>query len=123
MPFLNAEVLEILISNSSNYDVVIPSVRDERKASRPGKRQDTAKELHLHPLHALYRKTCRTPMRRAIERGDLRMVSFHEEVRVKYVTQAEIDGTDPEHLSFWNVNTPEELERAEQVSAQIAERE
>lgn len=113
MPFLNVALLRFLISVSSAHDVLVPSLHDPRKPERPDKRQDTAKKLNLHPLHALYRKTCLAPMRAAIGRNDLRMISFYEGLRVKIVEQTDIERFDPEHLSFWNVNTPEELNRAQ----------
>ncbi len=117
MPFLNPRLLEFLVTQATDYDVVIPSVhdarhrRDERKTERD-KKEDTAKKLNLHPLHAVYRKTCLPPLREKILQNDLRMISFHDAVRVRIVEQAEIDKFDPQHVSLWNVNTPEELERA-----------
>ncbi len=120
MPFLNVALLQFLVSLSTDCDVVIPSVRDERKAARKNDtaRQDTAKKLNLHPLHALYKKTCLPPMRDAILKSDLRMISFHDAVQVRVVEQTEIEKFDPQHLSCWNVNTPEELVRAEQLASQ-----
>lgn len=118
MPFLNAELLKFLISLSFDCDIVIPSAYDtkrrgdERKTGQGGK-ENTAKKLNLHPLHAVYRKTCLTPMREKILQNDLRMISFHDAVRVKIVEQTEIEKFDLQHFSFWNVNTPEELERAQ----------
>lgn len=118
MPFLNPTLIQELISFSSNYDIVIASAQD---AARQAKKiessgepaRETAKRFHLHPLHAAYRKTCLAPMRDAIARNDLRMISFHDRVRVRVVEQAEIEKIDPKLNSFRNVNTPEELERAE----------
>lgn len=115
MPFLNPDVLRFLISVSSESDVIIPSVPDERKAKDKAGRPDTAKRRDLHPLHAVYRKTCLESMRDAIARNDLRMIAFHDAVRVRVVEQAEFRDLDPQYSSFWNVNTPQELERAERV--------
>lgn len=120
MPFLNPALLRFLISRSSGHDIVIPSVRDESEPVLGGRaaRKDTAKQKSLHPLHAVYRKTCLTPMRDAIARGDLRMISFHESLRVRIVQQTEVVLLDPQFLSFWNVNTPDELARAERCLGQ-----
>lgn len=124
MPFLNPQLLEALISFSFGYDIVIPSVADPNKPKRELDRAqiETAKKLDLHPLHAVYRKTCLEPMRAAIMRNDLRMISFHENVRVRIVRAIEIDVFDPQHTSLWNVNTPQELARAETWLAQSNER-
>jgi molybdopterin-guanine dinucleotide biosynthesis protein A len=116
MPFLNPALLRFLISLSSDWDIVIPSVENENKPKKEGTRE-TAKRQNLHPLHAVYRKTCLEPMREAIERSDLRMISFHAAVRVNVVPQAEVERFDLQHLSFRNVNTPEELERATELLA------
>ena len=113
MPFLNPQALEFLISLSPDYDTVIPSVRDERKPDKLGSSANTAKKKSLHPLHAVYRKTCLAPMREAIVRNDLRMISFHDAVRVRIVEQSELQDVDPKFFSFWNVNTPQELQRAQ----------
>ncbi|MCC7162230.1 MAG: molybdenum cofactor guanylyltransferase [Anaerolineae bacterium] len=112
MPFLDHCVLKFLISLSPDYDIVIPSVRDGRHADKPGAAADTAKRKSLHPLHAVYRKSCLPPMRQAIAQNDLRMISFHDRVRVRIVEQIELESYDREFLSLWNVNTPQELERA-----------
>lgn len=112
MPFLKPEVLEFLISLSPGFDTIVPSVRDERKPDNPFKSGETARKKNLHPLHAVYRKTCLEPMREAVEKNDLRMISFYGAVRVRTVEQTELEPFDPDFLSFWNVNTPQELQRA-----------
>jgi molybdopterin-guanine dinucleotide biosynthesis protein A len=114
MPFLNTELVQFLIARSSDCDVIIPAAADNSRSDSGTGKRETAKKRNLHPLHALYRKTCLLPMRHAIENDDLRMISFHDAVRVDVVAQAEVERYDPQHLSFWNVNTTEELHRAEQ---------
>jgi molybdopterin-guanine dinucleotide biosynthesis protein A len=52
-------------------------------------------------------------MRDLLESGDLRIISFYPQVRVRYVEEREIDIFDSEHLSFFNINTPEDWRRAE----------
>ncbi len=114
MPFLNPALIQNLIALSSAYDMVIPSSDDgqggnrEENATLPM----TAKKRKLHPLHAVYRKTCLTPIRDALERNDFRMISFHDAVRVRVVSLSEIEKFDPQHISLWNINTPEEFARA-----------
>jgi len=118
MPFLNPALLEYLLGLAPGFDAVIPSVPDERKAQQKKDkgeaRPKTAKDFHLHPLHAVYAKTCLSAMEQAIRREDLRMISFHDAVRVRIVEASELDSRDPQRLSFWNVNTPGELARAEE---------
>jgi molybdopterin-guanine dinucleotide biosynthesis protein A len=46
----------------------------------------------------------------------MRVISFFPEVRVRWVDEAEIERYDPKHLSFFNVNTPADLEQARRLA-------
>ena len=48
----------------------------------------------------------------------MRVISFFPDVRVRFVDEAEIDRFDPRHLSFFNVNTPDDLEQARRLAAE-----
>jgi molybdopterin-guanine dinucleotide biosynthesis protein A len=39
-------------------------------------------------------------------------------VRVRYIEEDEIDSFDPEHLSFFNVNTQDDLDKARRLAAE-----
>jgi molybdopterin-guanine dinucleotide biosynthesis protein A len=95
MPFLNPFLLRYLIQLSPGFDVVIPRIGGK-----------------LEPLHAIYSKNCLAPIQQRIEQGDLKVGGFLEQVRVRYVEEAEIDKVDPKHLSFFNINTLADLRRA-----------
>jgi len=110
MPFLNLDLLRYMVSLVGDFDAVIPRAEDPSlTGARPS---GTAKETSLHPLHAIYGKTCLGPMRAAIQAGDLRLVGYLPRVRVRYVSPDEVDQFDPQHLSFFNINTPDDLTRA-----------
>jgi len=95
MPFLNLDLLRHLISLAEEADVVVPRWAD------------------VEPLHAVYRPaTCLGPVERALAHGKRRIISFYPKVSVRYVEQAEITRFDPQGLSFFNVNTLEDWERA-----------
>ncbi len=95
MPFLNLDLLRHLISLAEEADVVVPRWTD------------------VEPLHAVYRPaTCLGPVESALARGERRIVSFYHEVGVRYVERAEIARFDPQGLSFFNVNTPDDWARA-----------
>jgi len=70
----------------------------------------------LEPLHAIYSRACLKPIERVLARGGRRIVEFFPEVRVRYVDQREIDILDPKHLSFFNVNTPADLDLARMLA-------
>jgi len=95
MPFLNLELLRYMILLSPGFDVVIPRIGDE-----------------LEPLHAIYDKSCVSPIVQALDRKAWRVIHFFAMVRVRYVDQPEIEAFDPQHRSFVNINTPADLEEA-----------
>lgn len=133
MPFLNVELLQYMARQIEQYHVVMPYMGDDlllantqdtalRQAPRraqegPQERpQDTARARDLHPVHAIYCKRCLEPIERAIGRGDLRAIAFLPEVHIRFVGRQEIDRFDPEHCSFFNANTPEELRYARELT-------
>jgi len=98
MPFLNVGLLQHMARQVDGYDVVMPRVDDT-----------------LEPLHAIYSHHCVEPIRRLLAEGDLRIVDIINvlnEVRVRYIDKDEIDMFDPSRLSFFNINTSDDLERA-----------
>lgn len=101
MPFLDVRLLRFMILLSEDYDVVMPNL-----------------DGLLEPLHAVYSKASLEPIERLLQAGDLRIVHFLPEVRVRYVDRAEVAILDPQLLSFFNVNTPEDLQRAEELASQ-----
>lgn len=100
MPFLNPELLMYLLSLRDGFDAVVPVL-----AGRP------------EPTHALYAKTCLPHIEQRLKNHDLKISGFFENVRVKYVLEEDIARIDPEFLSFFNVNTPDDLERAQALVA------
>ncbi len=117
MPFLNDALLRYLISLVPQADVIIPRAQDPsgnpaRDQPAKSRSKPLAKESELHPLHAVYSKTCLEPMRRRLLADDLRLISFHDAVAVRIVEPEQVDRFDPLHWSFFNINTPEDLERA-----------
>jgi molybdopterin-guanine dinucleotide biosynthesis protein A len=55
-------------------------------------------------------------MRAALDAGQMRVISFFPDVRMRFVDEAEIEQFDPERLTFFNINTPEDLEKAEELA-------
>ncbi len=98
LPFVSAPLLEYMLRLSSEADVVIP-LRDGE----------------YEPLHAVYRRACLAPLESALAAGEKRMISFFPFVRVQPVESDELDRFDPRGMSFFNVNTPAELEMAERL--------
>ncbi len=70
----------------------------------------------FEPMFAVYRKTCLPAMTHQLEQGLLKIQGLFRKVRVKTVDEAELRRTDPELISFFNINTPEDLKRAEKIA-------
>ncbi len=96
MPFLSLSLLGHLLAVPRDYDVLLPRLAGGL----------------VEPLHAVYARACREPMRRQLAAGRLRVVSVFDLVRVRHVDEPELRRFDPDLRSFFNVNTPEELRRA-----------
>jgi molybdopterin-guanine dinucleotide biosynthesis protein A len=92
MPFLNASLLRYMLLLTPGYDVVVPRT-----------------EQGVEPLHALYSKACLPAMEQLLQQNNLKVIAFYSQVRVRYVEQEEIKILDPQLLSFFNVNTPDDL--------------
>ena len=60
------------------------------------------------PLHALYHRRCLPAIITSLAKGERRATAFLPAVRVRYVNEAELRQVDPELLSFFNANTPDE---------------
>ena len=99
MPFLDLNLLRYMILLACGHDVIIPRIG----------------EL-LEPLHAIYSKSCLEPIDRLLARGGLKIIDFFSEVRVRYVEEDEVDIFDPQHLSFFNVNTLSDLEEMKKMA-------
>jgi molybdopterin-guanine dinucleotide biosynthesis protein A len=69
------------------------------------------------PLHAVYRReTCLPAIESAIEADQWKVIAWFPQVRVRLLSPEEIKVHDPTGLAFWNVNTPEEFAKAEQIA-------
>jgi len=99
MPFLDLNLLRYMIILAREHDVVIPRI-----GGLP------------EPLHAIYSKSCLEPIDRLLARGGLKIIDFFSEVRVRYVEEGEVDIFDPQHLSFFNVNTLNDLEEMKKLA-------
>ena len=102
MPFANPLllVIELQLLNDTGADLVIPRTTDG-----------------LEPFHAVYRRdTCLPHVQAALQAGQRRVDAWFGQVRVHELSPADIQPYDPLGLAFLNINTPEELKRAEEIA-------
>jgi len=71
----------------------------------------------VEPFHAVYRRaTCLPAIHSAIESDKWRADAWFSQAKIVLMREEQIRQHDPELLSFSNVNTPEELQRAEELA-------
>ena len=104
MPFLERTLLEALITEADRYDAYLP------ESGVPGHGSGA-----LEPLCAVYGPGCLAPIERAFARGDLRMISFHDSIRVGTLSLDRVRAIGDPAALFFNVNDPADLERAERL--------
>jgi len=69
------------------------------------------------PLHAVYRREiCLPAIESAIEADQWKVIAWFPQVKVRVLTPEEIHSADPDGFAFWNVNTPEEFKKAEEIA-------
>ena len=94
-PFLNLQLISGLVSQLSDFDVVVPYWQER-----------------FQPLHAVYRRHVFPLLREQLNRGELRPISLYSKVRTREIQEEEIRRLDPEGLSFLNMNSPEDYREA-----------
>jgi molybdopterin-guanine dinucleotide biosynthesis protein A len=100
MPFVSGSLARLLLERAAGFDAAVPVHGDGL----------------LEPLCAVYGTTCVGPIERCLAEGKRRVVDFFPLVRVKYIGQAEVERVADPLLAFFNVNTPEDLERARELA-------
>jgi molybdopterin-guanine dinucleotide biosynthesis protein A len=102
MPFLDARLLGRLAEGAARgADVVVPESGGPRG---------------VEPLCAYYSTRCIAAIEQQLERDDVHVIGFYDDVVVECVPIAEVRAYGDPQMLFLNVNTPEERERAEALA-------
>jgi molybdopterin-guanine dinucleotide biosynthesis protein A len=102
MPFLHPEVVRLVVSRAGEGDVVIPRVGNQ-----------------LETMHAAYGKACLPHIEKRLLAGQLRIVEFFAGLQVVEIAEADVARFRDPGVAFMNVNTPDELERARALVAEL----
>jgi len=97
-PFLNLTLIAHLLSQISEWDVVVPFWQER-----------------FQPLHAVYRRSVAPLLREQLDRGELRPIFLYDKVRTRKIDEGEIRRLDPEGLSLLNMNSPGDYDAALQL--------
>jgi molybdenum cofactor guanylyltransferase len=95
MPFIRPEVMAALSLRADGYDVTIP-----REGS------------YFQPLCAVYHKNCLPHMEKLLRAGIYKILDFFPDVRVHCVPSSVLAVSDPDLISFFNINTPDDYQEA-----------
>lgn len=104
MPFLSRALLVHQLRLANQADVIVPFHRNQ-----------------YEPLHAVYnRQACVPAIKDSLQAGEQRLVSFYPQLRILKVEEPTLVQLDPSGLGFFNINTPQDLARAERLIAEGA---
>lgn len=100
MPFIRREVVEHMIRRlGKGYDAVVPRINGE-----------------FEPLCALYSRSIQSTIERDLDSGVRRIKTTLSSLRVRVVEDEELIPLDPGLNTFFNINTPEDLEKAREIA-------
>ncbi len=94
MPFLDKGLIDRLKERAKGVDVVAPQNGGM-----------------MEPLHAIYSKNCIEPIKRQIEKNDLKITNFFEQVKVNLVKIDKLELSKSYKNSLTNMNTPDDIKR------------
>jgi len=100
-PFLKKDLIEVLLENiDKNKDIIMPET-----------------SAGMEPLCAIYSKRCLNAAEHHIKQNKFKIQRALGNHRLKKIPETVLRSKDPELLSFFNINTPEDLTRAEEMIA------
>jgi molybdopterin-guanine dinucleotide biosynthesis protein A len=105
MPFVSESLIRLLAAGLQNHDAVLPE-----SGGRRG----------VEPLCAAYGPACRDAIADTLTAGDLRAIGFHDRIRVGILPLSQVRALADPELVFFNVNTADDLAKADQLWRQHA---
>jgi molybdopterin-guanine dinucleotide biosynthesis protein A len=100
MPFVSPDLLAALVKGAEGFDAFLPESGGKRG---------------VEPLCAVYGPACEPAIRDRLDQEDFRAIGFHEDVRVGTLAAEQVAAFGNPETLFFNVNTAEDLARAEEL--------
>lgn len=98
-PFLKKDLVKVIVQHiDSSTDVVIPRT-----------------DVGIEPLCAVYSRRCLQTVQGALEQNNLKIRNVFNKLKVKEVPETVLRKIDPGLASFFNINTPDDLEQANRM--------
>ncbi|HZK25580.1 MAG TPA: molybdenum cofactor guanylyltransferase [Oscillospiraceae bacterium] len=98
MPFVHPAVVDYLCRQAKNFDVIVPQ-----------------EGHYFQPLCAVYHQNCISPIEQQLAQENYRIVGFFKYVRVQAIAMDKLMSLDPTGLTFFNINTPDDYQRAQSL--------
>ncbi len=95
MPFLNVDLLRNMLSFRGGTDAIVPILNQ-----------------YPEPTHAIYSKNCLPFILQKIETDELKIDGFFSDIKVHLFSEEQVNEFDPNHLSFFNINSQKDLDKA-----------
>jgi molybdenum cofactor guanylyltransferase len=103
MPFLKKEMVQLLIQNlEPKWDVIVPVTKEG-----------------YQPLCAVYSQRCLKIIEDQAGKGDLKISKLYSKIKVKRIDEESLRQIDPDLVSFFNINTQEDLALSQKMRAAL----
>ena len=100
MPFVNEVLVQLLLQKTTGFDMVAPKLNG-----------------YWEPLLTVYHKRLLSLIKNRLSKGQRKISSFFRDARIRTITEEQIKTADPNLLSFFNINTPQDLIQARLLNA------
>jgi molybdopterin-guanine dinucleotide biosynthesis protein A len=100
MPFVSESLIHALARGLDGYDAMLPQ-SDGRRG--------------VEPLCAAYGPASRDAIASSLEAGDLRAIGFHDRIKVGILLLEQVRALADPDLLFFNVNTTDDLAKADEL--------
>lgn len=105
MPFVSESLIRALAEGLDQHDAMLPE-----SSGRRG----------VEPLCAAYGPACRDAIAESLAAGNLRAIDFHDRIRVGILPLDQVRALADPDLLFFNVNTADDLAKADELWRQHA---
>ncbi len=119
-PFLQPKLLTYLVAVLGEYDAVMPYTYNSRRTpffrnkalgvTNPSRSDN---QITLQTLCAAYSKRCLPIIKLMLQESELRVHALQERAHIHSISPEIWQAFDPEGISFFNINTPEDFEKAD----------
>lgn len=99
MPFIHPELIKYMGSLIADYDLIVPKI-----------------DGYYEPLHAIYSKNCLDKIVGLIENKRFKIQDMFKAIKTRLVSKEEVVRYDPCLTSFFNINSTEDLKKAEKMA-------